>query len=47
LQGWHYILMFGKDLDIYGKGEDSVGIERSTGKVVIRYEVKKGVSCYG
>ena len=40
LTGWVYILTFGKDTDIYAWDGERVGISKSTGKVVIRYEVK-------
>jgi hypothetical protein len=40
LTGWVCILTYGDGLDIYGKGDDRVGIERSSGKVILQYKVK-------
>jgi len=41
LTGWTFILTFGKNLDIYGRGEERVGIDRDTGRVVMSYTVGK------
>jgi len=41
LTGWTFILTFGKNLDIYGQGEERVGIDRDTGRVVMSYTVGK------
>lgn len=39
LEGWEYLVTYGLNMDIYAKGNDRVGIDRDTGRVVIRYKV--------
>ncbi|KKL13220.1 hypothetical protein LCGC14_2527910 [marine sediment metagenome] len=39
LTEWTYLLTFGYSLDVYAKGNQRVGVERSTGKVVISYTI--------
>lgn len=41
LKGWKYILTYGSSLDVYGKGNQRVAIERNSGRVVARYFVDK------
>jgi len=36
LDGWRFVLTIGYDLDIYAKGNSRVGIDRKTGKVIIK-----------
>ena len=40
MKGSTYLLTFADDWDVYGKGHDRVVVDRSSGKVVVRYEVK-------
>lgn len=39
--GWEYILTFGIDLDLYGKGNQRKMINRGTGEEVLNYTFKK------
>ena len=39
LTGWEYIFTFGQPLEIYGKGNERVGIGKNTGDVILRYQV--------
>ncbi len=41
LKGWKYILTYGSSLDVYGKGNQRVAVERNSGRVVARYFVDK------
>ena len=39
LTGWKYLLTHGYSLDIYGKGNKRVGIDKDTGEKVLEYSV--------
>ena len=41
LKGWKYILTYGSSLDVYGKGNQRVAVERNSDKVIARYFVDK------
>ena len=41
LKGWKYILTYGSSLDVYGKGNQRIAVERNSSRVVARYFVDK------
>lgn len=43
LEGWKYLLTFGHNLDIYGKGKRRVGVIRDTGQMLIGYKAAEWI----